>query len=61
MNNTKKMSKAVLIARFFGFTGSEAVKQIKILTETDKQELASAVARHENISQEDCDFEFVAY
>ena len=54
-------SKAKLIRDFFGLSGGDAIVQIKALTELDRLELASAIARERGLVQTDCDFTFVPY
>lgn len=58
---TKKRSKTLLIKDFFNLTVNEARTQIMALSELDKLQLASAIARQLGLPQDACDFEFVAY
>lgn len=37
------------------------IAEFKGLTEKDKLELASAIARNRGLKQDECDFEFVEY
>lgn len=54
-------NKAKLIRDFFGLSGSDAIIQIRALTDIDRVQLASAIARALGYSQEQCDFELVEY
>lgn len=58
---TKKKGMSSLIKEFFGMTATQAVKEYKELSDTDKLQLASAAARALGIPQEDCSFTFVPY
>jgi len=54
-------NKAKLIRDFFGLSGTEAIRQIRELTDVDRVQLASAIARHLGIAEAGCDFSFVDY
>ena len=56
-----KIGCATLIKQFFGLTLQEARAELATLTEKDKIELASSIARERGIVQEDCKIELVEY
>lgn len=53
--------RTILIKEFFGLSAQDAIKELRALTDQDKSELASAIARQRGLSEVDCDFAFVAY
>lgn len=60
----KKFSMATLIREYFKVQGEDLpsfTRQYKALTETDKLQLASAIARDKGLTQEQCAFGFVEY
>ena len=54
-------SRVKLIRDYFELSGSEAVREIKALSNEDKDELGSAIARDSEIAESECEFEFVSY
>lgn len=61
---TKKQSMATLIRQYFKIAGEtlpDFTRQYKELTETDKLQLASAIARDMGLSENECSFGFVEY
>ena len=64
MDNTKKQSTATLIRNYFKIAGEtlpDFTRQYKELTDSDKAQLASAIARDMGLSESDCSFPFVEY
>lgn len=59
--NTGKKSTLVLIARFFDISLKEMSVEAKALSEKDKVEMASAIARQQGLGQEDVSFGMVEY
>ena len=58
---TNKKAALVLIAKFFGLALKEAKDECEKLTTLDRQQLASAIAREQGLTQDDCNFEMVPY
>lgn len=61
---TKKTSMATLIRNYFKIAGEtlvEFTQQYKALTEQDKLQLASAIARDMGLTENECSFGFVEY
>jgi len=44
-----------------GFFGQLSVNELKALTQLDRMQLASAIARSEGLTSDHCDFEMVEY
>lgn len=65
MNETiKKQSMAMLIREYFKLQGEslpDFTRQYKALTEEDKLQLASAIARSKGLTENECSFGFVEY
>ena len=60
----KKISVTFLIRDFFKVSGEtlpDFSRQFKMLTDLDKQQLASAIARSQGLTQDQCDFELIEY
>ena len=60
----KKQSMATLIRGFFKLPGEDLkdfTHQYQQLTDTDKAQLASAIARNNGLSQAECSFPLVEY
>ena len=51
----------VLIKQFFGLTLLEAKAEKEKLTDLDVQQIASAIARQQGLTQEDVNFELIPY
>ena len=43
-------SRVALIKDYFELTGGDAIREIKALTSSDKDELAAAIARHYGVT-----------
>ena len=59
-----KRTKIALIREFFGIIGSDAIREFrefKQLTDVDKQQLGSGIARSMGLGVDGVDFEMVAY
>jgi hypothetical protein len=52
-----KQKAITLVRDYFGCS----LQEMKELSGLDRQQLASAIARERGISQEDCEFELIAY
>jgi len=50
-----------LIKEFFEMSAQEAIKEMKLLTDDDKNQLATAIASQKGLVESDCDFKFTAY
>lgn len=56
-----KQSRAGLIRNYFGLSGADAIREIKALSDSDKAQLGSAIAREQGLSADDLDFDLVPY
>ena len=56
-----KKGSLVLIKQFFGMTMSETKAEVEKLTDVDRAQLGSAIAREQGLTQEQVSFEMVAY
>ena len=54
-------SRIKLIRDYFELSGGEAVREIKALSDLDKAQLGSAIARDLNLDSAVCDFELIDY
>jgi hypothetical protein len=57
----KKHTQLVLIAREFGIPVKDMKAEAEKLSDRDRKELASAIARQNGIPAEECDWGMVAY
>jgi hypothetical protein len=57
----KKVGKATLIKEYFELSARDAVEAYKKLTDQDRLEIASAIARQKGLTEDQCDFQFVDY
>lgn len=64
ITNKKKQSMATLICQYFRLQGeslADVKRQYMDLTETDKLQLASAIAKAQGLTEDECSFGFVEY